>query len=114
MVKQTIGFPVGRAIRTVIAFLIVNPIKSTGAPNSAFLNGVGKYIVNILITIDQLFNGLFLGDPDETISSRLGKMIRSNEQFFFTRLVADFLSGLDPNHCEKSIEEDEGDNAVVE
>lgn len=32
-----------------------------------------KYAINVLIAIDQLFNALFYGDPDETISSRLGK-----------------------------------------
>ena len=32
-----------------------------------------KYVWNILIAIDQFFNALFGGDPDETISSRAGK-----------------------------------------
>ncbi len=32
-----------------------------------------KWILNILISVDQLVNTVFGGDPDETISSRLGK-----------------------------------------
>jgi len=34
---------------------------------------IGKYLLNILISIDQLGNTFAGGDPDETISSRLGK-----------------------------------------
>lgn len=34
-----------------------------------------KYFYNILIGIDQLVNAILGGDPDETISSRLGKHI---------------------------------------
>jgi hypothetical protein len=34
---------------------------------------IKKYIWNILIAIDQFFNAVFGGDPDETISSRLAK-----------------------------------------
>jgi len=33
-----------------------------------------RYFKNILIGIDQLINTLFLGDPDETISSRTGSI----------------------------------------
>ena len=34
---------------------------------------IAKYFLNILISIDQFVNVLFGGDPDETISSRLGR-----------------------------------------
>ena len=33
-----------------------------------------KYFLNILISLDQMGNTLLGGDPDETISSRLGKL----------------------------------------
>jgi hypothetical protein len=32
-----------------------------------------KYILNILLGFDHLCNALTLGDPDETISARLGR-----------------------------------------
>ena len=32
-----------------------------------------KYIWNMLIAFDQFVNAIFGGDPDETISSRVGK-----------------------------------------
>lgn len=70
-----------------------------------------KYIWNILISIDQFFNALFLGDPDETISSRLGK--RRNH--WLAKLICPILNWLDPrggDHCKKSIETDEGKDEI--
>jgi len=111
---RTIGYPVGRFIRNAVIFLIAAPLRSIPGSQSKVSKAVGKYVLNILISIDQFFNVLFLGDPDETISSRLGKLERNNERFFFTRLVIDFLDGLDPNHAQKSIEDDEGADAVMD
>jgi hypothetical protein len=34
---------------------------------------IAKWLLNILISIDQLVNTIFGGSPDETISSRLGR-----------------------------------------
>ena len=36
---------------------------------------IKAYILNVLIAIDQLANSLLAGDPDETLSSRVGKMV---------------------------------------
>ncbi len=114
MVKRTIGYPAGKMIRAVVIFLIVGPIQKIkkGRPASPLSKAIGRYVVNILLAVDQFFNVLFGGDPDETISSRLGKMERSNERFYFTRLVIDFLDGIDPGHAKKSIEDDEGGLAI--
>ena len=65
-----------------------------------------RYIWNLLIAIDQFFNALFGGDPDETISSRAGKKRESSE---FADRLCKILDSVDKNHCEESIEEDEGD-----
>ena len=37
-----------------------------------------NWIINILIAIDQVGNAALWGDPDETISSRIGKTKREN------------------------------------
>lgn len=42
---------------------------------------VKHYIWNLLIAIDQFFNALFAGDPDETLSSRMGKRARLGCKF---------------------------------
>lgn len=69
-----------------------------------------KYIFNILISIDQFFNTLFKGNPDETISSRIGKKVRSwknKKKWTIAYMLYATLNWIDPNHCEDSIEEDE-------
>lgn len=65
-----------------------------------------KYFWNILISIDQLANTLLFGNPDETISSRMGKQVREGKCkgcYFICKL----LHRIDPEHCHNSIEEDE-------
>lgn len=72
-----------------------------------------RYIINVLIAIDQLFATVFLfQDPDETISSFLGKH-RANSKVvnFFARTV-DFLFFWERNHTIKSVEWDEGKDDV--
>jgi len=66
---------------------------------------VRRYLWNLLISVDQLINTLFGGDPDETVSSRLGKQ---TEHCRLCRWFCKLLSKLDPDHCQKSIEPDRG------
>lgn len=68
---------------------------------------VKKYFWNLLISIDQLVNTIFGGDPDETISSRAGKDRKINK---FAKILSRFLNWVDSNHVEKSREDDEGSN----
>jgi hypothetical protein len=67
-----------------------------------FLKLIGRYFLNILIGIDQLINAILAGDPDECLSSRIGKYSRGT----FLESVVDFIFG--SGHCQKSIENDEG------
>jgi len=83
------------------------------------MSGIGQYFRNVLIGLDQLGNALWGGDPDETISSRLGKMrARYGGRLPWYRplpsLVAWWLERVDPGHCEGAIEPDEGCDAVVD
>lgn len=71
-----------------------------------------KYFKNILISTDQLVNSILGGDPDETISSRAGKKVQQGDTGPWLWLCL-ALNKLDRNHCKKSIEKDEGDNAVA-
>lgn len=66
-----------------------------------------RYIWNLLISIDQLFNTILGGFPDETLSSRMGKKVR-NKECVMCKLICRILNLFDKNHCEKSIEEEEG------
>jgi len=69
-----------------------------------------RYLFNILIAIDQFFNTLAGGDPDETISSRIGKR---TETCLLCRWMCAVLNKINPQHCKNSIEKDEGGNAVI-
>jgi hypothetical protein len=64
------------------------------------------YIFNLLIAIDQFGNALFNGDPDETISSRLAKLNRKGNKIGV--IGCKVLDKFEKDHCEKSIEKDEG------
>lgn len=67
------------------------------------------YWVKILIGIDQLCNAIANGDPDETVSSRLGKDARKHNGVIpwskpMNALLWRALERIDPGHCERSIE----------
>lgn len=66
---------------------------------------LSRYLKNILLSGDQLLNTLLLGDPDETLSSRCGKRKETCKVCKYLCLI---LDKIDPRHCSKSIEKDEG------
>ena len=78
-----------------------------------------KYCLNVLIGLDQFGNAILGGDPDETISSRLGKLkVRHGGNIPWYRplsKVVDWgLDKIDPNHSIDAIEHDEGKDAVLD
>lgn len=78
-----------------------------------------NYFINTLIAIDQLGNAILGGDPDETISSRLGKLkLRNNGSIPWSRPISKavdyFLDKIDPNHSIDAIEPDEGKDAILD
>ena len=80
---------------------------------------VKRYIWNLLIAFDQEVNTIFGGDPDETISSRMGKWARNGKNNHGWRKplykIAHFIVELfEKDHFKKSVEEDEGSNKVVD
>ena len=60
------------------------------------------YIVRQLIALDQAFNTLTGGQPDETLSSRLGRKEQTGDQF--ADVACDILDVFEQDHCKKSIE----------
>jgi hypothetical protein len=74
------------------------------------------YLVSVLLSIDQLGNALTGGDPDETISSRLGKRKLSRGGVLtwrdwggLAKPLDWLLDVIDPYHSLRAIEGDEGD-----
>jgi hypothetical protein len=68
-----------------------------------------KYLRNIFIGFDQLLNAIAGGDPDMTVSSRLGRNYRGS----WLEKAIDYVFG--ENHCENSdeAEKDEGRDAII-
>lgn len=65
-----------------------------------------SYFRRLFVAADQLLNVIFGGDEDETISSRIAKDRRRGRKF--ACFLCKILDWLDPDHCEKAIERDEG------
>jgi len=68
-----------------------------------------RYFLNVLIAIDQLLNALLAGDPDETISSRMGKYV-ARGRGLIPCMLCKLLDVVfrEKDHCKNSIETDEG------
>ncbi len=66
-----------------------------------------RWLRNIGIAFDQFWNAVTLGDPDETVSSRLGKAAKRGNRFAL--LACRLLNRLfRSEHCTEAIEQDEG------
>lgn len=61
----------------------------------------------IAVGFDQLANAAFGGDVDETISSRAYKASRRRKRWGC--ILCRLLDTIDPDHCRRSVELDEGD-----
>jgi hypothetical protein len=75
---------------------------------------IKKYLKNILISIDQFFNTLAGGDPDMTISARIGRNYRGTCLERFVDWMFKW-QGHEQGHCENANEweQDEGKDAVI-
>lgn len=57
------------------------------------------YPMRVLVAIDQLFNALFGGTPDETLSARAYRKQHSSTKWGVARRCIDVLFFFQPNHC---------------
>jgi hypothetical protein len=64
-----------------------------------------------LVALDELTNAILLGDPRETISSRADKAM--NEGKRWGCVLCKLLNYLQKDHCQKSLEPDVGDMAII-
>jgi len=80
---------------------------------------IKQYLFNLLISIDQFGNVLTGGDPDETISSRLGKLKQKHGGNIpwsrpLAKIIDAGLDKIDTNHSIDAIEADEGKDAIMD
>lgn len=72
------------------------------------------YFWNILIALDQLINTILGGDPDETISSRMGKIVaKKPDSCVLCVWICNVLHWFDADHCNRVAEADRGDRNVI-
>jgi hypothetical protein len=78
---------------------------------SAVLNirkrGFRKYILGLLVGIDQLFNAMLGGGPDETISSRCA---RGYGRYWYWTWLGKLLNKLVSGHIQKALETEINDD----
>jgi hypothetical protein len=82
--------------------MIEHPQEEATIPGKPILS----YFRRLFVAVDQLLNVVFGGHEDETISSRIAKDRRRGHKF--ACVLCRVLDWLDPHHCEKAIERDEG------
>ena len=59
-----------------------------------------RYLLNLLIALDQLANAILRGDPDETLSSRAHRMrVKGQPVWGWTARFIDLLFFFQPDHC---------------
>ena len=61
-----------------------------------------KYITNVLIGFDQFINTIFLGFPDETISSRAWRCKDANSFWKIMHSLINKLFFFQKDHCHKA------------
>lgn len=71
-----------------------------------------RWVLNVLIALDDLLSAILLGDPQETISSRLGKAMLKGARW--ACLLCRLLDRIQPDHCLHSIERDRGSKRLGE
>jgi len=66
------------------------------------------YILNLIYVFDLVVNTIFLGDPDETVSSRIGKKVKAGKKCAVCDWICKFLDMIDERHCTDAIKLHEG------
>lgn len=85
-------------------FAFVLTLHIAGAPS--------RYLRNVALSFDQTANALTGGDPDESVSSRMGKRVGAGDRGF-SYVMCRLMHPFDKNHCTKAIESDEGGDKVL-
>lgn len=76
---------------------------------------LGRYLLNLLIAIDRFLNAVLAGDPDETISGRMGRWhLMGGWRATIATPICWALDRMDPEHCVTSIEEDDHDRDLLD
>lgn len=67
-----------------------------------------RYAINLGVSLNQLFNTILGGDPDEMLSARMGKDIAAG-RCWLCRPICWLLDKIDKDHCAKAAKGDESE-----
>lgn len=70
-----------------------------------------KYLINILLWLDEGINVFTFGDPGERVSSRAGKAKKEGKRW--ACLLCRTLDLIQKDHCEKSINPNVGNQSII-
>lgn len=77
---------------------------------SALLQALRYWADNVFTATSQWINAVGGGDPQESLSSRVGKGARDGRRFWI--ILCSILHRLEKNHCELAIDDRNGRNSV--
>lgn len=66
-----------------------------------------NYLIQVLVSVDQLVNALFGGWADESISSRAWRLRDTSRFWSGMRILVDTLLFIQTNHCLKAYESEQ-------
>jgi len=72
---------------------------------------LGRYFLNVAVWVDEGFNTLFGGSPNETISERAAKA--RNAGCRWGCMLCRILNWINPGHCDNALASTVGDDAVI-
>jgi hypothetical protein len=75
------------------------------------VNPVARYLLNLLILLDEAGNTLAGGSPNETISERAAKARNAGRKWGCLLCAA--LNWINPGHCDNALTSTIGDDAVI-
>lgn len=92
-----------------IALLLGSMLMTLAGNMLALVSAIGgsDRAFRVAVSNDQTLNAALAGSEDETISSRAGKAARAGKRWGC--VLCKLLDALDAQHCQKNIEEDEGE-----
>jgi hypothetical protein len=75
------------------------------------MNPILRYLLNLLILLDQAGNTLTGGSPNETISERAAKARNEGKEWGCG--LCRILNWINPGHCDNALTSTIGDDAVI-
>lgn len=95
----------------IVLFLVMSPIQLPVTIAAIWVKGLKRYRYGLWIGQDQLINAMHNGNPDVTVSSKIGYMaMKGSNTALVMEKVVNFLFYISvgqKDHCKASIEYDE-------